>query len=170
MAECPDWSEVYPQFGTKGSVGSVINRLDAVLAAKPPRYFVSQRRSTLDVSDIMNMWKIFLSRLSQGVIGKENANLLGSLIVTKLQQSAMGRQRIPEHERRDHWLCIDEFQSFITPSLAEILTEARNYRLGLILAHQTLAQLDRNSDVANAVNGTINVRAVFRVGAADAKA
>src|SRR6202035_3408075 len=91
-----------------------------------------------------------LAKLPQGEMGKENAFLLGSLLVAKFQQLAMGRQAQQISDRRNFWLYIDEFQNFITPSMAEILAGARKYRLGLILAHQELRHLEADRDVAGA--------------------
>lgn len=85
---------------------------------------------------MMDEGRIFLGRLSRGAIGRENAHLLGSLFVAKIHQTAMGRQRQGAAERRDFWLYADEFPDFITPPMAEILTGARKYRLGMTLAHQ----------------------------------
>ena len=113
--------------------------------------------------------KIFLAKLPQGQIGKENAYLLGSLLMSKFQQQAMSRQSQTRAERRFFWLYVDEFHHFITPSIAEILTGARKYNLGLILAHQELRQLQQEADVAGAVLSNAASRIVFRVGDADAK-
>ncbi len=164
------WETVFPQFGTRQSVGAVVTRLETFLAPKPVRYSVSQEASTLDFADIMDNGKTLLCRLSQGLIGKENAYLFGSLVVSKLQQTAMSRQRLEASTRRDFWCYIDEFQNFLTESMAEILTEARKYRLGLVLAHQNLAQIERCREVGSAVLANTNIRIVFRVGDRDAKA
>ncbi len=131
---------------------------------------VSQTVNRLDFADILDTGKIFLAKLPQGQMGKENAFLLGSLLVVKFQQLAMGRQAQQIAARKDFWLYLDEFQNFITPSMAEILTGARKYRLGLILAHQELRQLDRDREVASAVLSNPYTRVVFRVGDADARA
>ena len=131
---------------------------------------VSQTVNRLDFRDILDTGKIFLAKLPQGQMGKENAFLLGSLLVAKFQQLAMGRQVQKETARKDFWLYIDEFQNFITPSMTEILTGARKYRLGLILAHQELRQLERDREVASAVLSNPYTRIVFRVGDADARA
>jgi hypothetical protein len=118
----------------------------------------------------MDRKKIFLARLSHGMIGEENAHLLGTLLVSKFHQMAMGRQRQKETERQYFWLYIDEFQNFATPSMAAILSGARKYRLGLVLAHQDLYQLNRQSpDVASAVATNPYTRICFRLGDEDAK-
>ena len=118
----------------------------------------------------MNEGKIFLAKLSQGAIGEENAYLLGTLLVSKFQQLAMSRQQTAAALRRNFYLYIDEFHNFVTPSMAAILSGARKYRLGLILAHQELQQLvSRDADVASAVIANPYTRVCFRLGDYDAK-
>ncbi|CAN5392014.1 hypothetical protein BH23VER1_BH23VER1_07290 [soil metagenome] len=162
------WEIVYPKLGSKASVGAVVTRLETFLAPKPIRNVVAQGRNSLDFASIMDGGKIFLARLAQGAVGRENASLLGSLIVSKIQQTAMARQRVDAAARRDFWCYIDEFQNFITPSMAEIITEARKLRLGMVLAHQELGQLQKDSDVSHAVM-SVGTRIVFRVSDADAR-
>jgi hypothetical protein len=163
------WRKGFPQLGGNKSIGPLITRLETFLGPKPIRYMVSQRDNRLDFADIMDSGKIFLAKLPQGQIGKENAYLLGSLLMSKFQQQAMSRQSIAKTARRPFWLYVDEFHHFITPSMAEILTGARKYNLGLILAHQELRQLQQDSDVAGAVMSNAGTRIVFRVGDADAR-
>ena len=161
------WRKAFPQLGGNKSIGPVLTRLDTFLSPKPIRYLVSQKANKLDFADILDSGKIFLAKLPQGQMGKENAFLLGSLLVSKFQQLAMSRQRLSQEARRDFWLYIDEFHSFITPSMAEILAGARKYRVGLILAHQELHQLQRDAEVASAI-ANCATRIVFRVGDSDA--
>jgi hypothetical protein len=130
---------------------------------------VSQQENKIDFADILDNSRILLVKLPQGQIGRENANLLGSIFVSKIQQMAMSRQRMKESERRDFWVYLDEFHSFITPSMAEILTGARKYRVGLILAHQELHQLEADRDVASAVLANCCTRVAFRVSDRDAR-
>ena len=94
--------------------------------------------------------EILLCRLAHGAIGAENAHLLGTLLVSKLHQAALARQRVREEQRRYFWLYMDEFHHFATPSMASVLSGVRKYRLGLVLAHQELAQLDSVPEVASA--------------------
>ncbi|HMJ90345.1 MAG TPA: type IV secretion system DNA-binding domain-containing protein [Candidatus Acidoferrum sp.] len=162
------WHKGFPQLGGNKSIGPVITRLDTFLSPKPIRHMVSQQVNRLDFADILDTGKIFLAKLPQGQIGKENSFLLGSLLVSKFQQLAMSRQRMSQDQRRDFWLYIDEFHYFITPSMAEILSGARKYRLGLVLAHHELHQLQRDPDVASAVMSHPYTRVVFRVGDTDA--
>lgn len=163
------WEKGFPQLGGNKSIGPVLTRLESFLAPKPIRYMVSQRENKLDFADITDSGKIFLAKLSQGQIGRENAYLLGSLLVSKFQQAAMARQRMRAEERRPFWLYIDEFHHFITPSMAEILSGARKYRMGLTLAHQELTQLKREPEVASAVLSNACTRIVFRVADGEAK-
>ncbi|MFA6545734.1 MAG: type IV secretion system DNA-binding domain-containing protein [Limisphaerales bacterium] len=163
------WQKGFPQLSGNKSIGPVLTRLDTFLSPKPIRYMVSQRENRLDFAHILDTGKIFLAKLPQGQMGKENAFLLGSLLVAKFQQLAMSRQAQQVAVRKDFWLYVDEFQNFITPSMAEILSGARKYRLGLILAHQELRQLERDREVASAVLSNPYTRVVFRVGDADAK-
>lgn len=163
------WKKGFAQLSGNKSVGPIITRLETFLAPKAIRYMVSQADNRLDFARMMDEGKIFLGRLSKGVIGEENAHLLGSLLVSKFQQAAMGRQRQASAARRDFWLYADEFADFITPSMSEILTGARKYRLGLTLAHQNLHQLQREPDVASAVMNC-HTRVAFRVSDQDARA
>lgn len=164
------WRKGFPQLSGNKSIGPVLTRLETFLSPKPIRYLVSQKENRLDFAEIMDSGKILLAKLPQGQMGKENSFLLGSLLVAKFQQLVMGRQAQRIESRRPFYLYLDEFQNFITPSMAEILTGARKYRLGLILAHQELRQLQRDSEVASAVLSNPYTRIVFRVGDADAKA
>jgi len=163
------WRKAFAQLAGNKSIGPVVTRLETFLAPKPIRYMVTQRENRLDFGDIMDSGKIFLAKLPHGQMGKENAFLLGSLLVAKFQQLAMGRQAQRIESRRPFYLYIDEFQNFITPSMAEILSGARKYRLGLVLAHQELHHLERDRDVASAVLSNPYTRIVFRVGDGDAK-
>ena len=163
------WQKSFPLLSGTKSIGSILTRLDTFLAQKPIRYMVSQPENRLDFADIMDSGKIFLAKLPEGLLGRENSHLLGTLLVSKFQQTAMSRQAQQIAARRDFWLYIDEFANFITPSMAEILSGARKYRIGLTLAHHELHQLQRNPEVASAVMSHPYTRIVFRVGDDDAK-
>ena len=164
------WTKAFPQLSGGKSIGPLLTRLDEFLSRKPIRYMVSQQENRIDFAEILDRGQILLVKLPQGLIGRENTALLGSLITAKLQMAAMSRQRMPSAQRRDFWCYMDEFQNFITPSMAEILAGARKYRLGLILAHQELRHLEADRDVASAVLSNCYTRLVFKVGDADAKA
>ena len=163
------WQKVFPQLGGGKSIGSILTRLQDFFSRKPLRNMVSQRDNKLDFANIMDSGKIFLAKLSEGLCGAENSYLLGTLLVSKFQQLAMARQAQQVSARRNFWLYIDEFDHFISPSMAEILKGTRKYRLGLTLAHQELHQLQSEPKVASAVMTQPCTRIVFRVGDDDAK-
>jgi hypothetical protein len=163
------WQKSFPHLSGNKSIGSILTRLDTFLAQKPIRHMVSQPENRLDFAHIMDSGKIFLAKLPEGLLGRENSHLLGTLLVSKFQQTAMSRQAQQVAVRKDFWIYIDEFANFITPSMAEILSGARKYRIGLTLAHHELHQLQRNSEVASAVMSHPFTRIVFRVGDDDAK-
>lgn len=163
------WTKEFPLL-TGRPQAPVLTRLDQFLRPKPIRHMVSQQRDRLDFADIMDQGKIFLARLSHGAIGEENAHLLGSILVSKFHQIAIGRQRQREADRRHFWLYVDEFHNFATPSMASILSGARKYRLGLVLAHQEMRQLETQApEVASAVLANAFTRACFRLGDQDAR-
>ena len=150
------------------AVAPIQNKIGQFLSATIIRNMVSQVKSTINIRDIMDSKKILIMNLSKGRIGEDNSRLLGGMLITQIQLSAMERVNIPEEDRQDFFLYVDEFQNFATPSFANILSEARKYRLSLILAHQYVAQLDEI--VADAVFGNVGTIVSFRVGAADAEA
>jgi hypothetical protein len=150
--------------------GSVVTRLNSFLRPKPIRYMVSQQENKLDFANLMDEGKVLLARIPQGLIGEENAHLLGSLLVSKIHQLVMGRQARAAESRRPFWLYIDEFHHFMTASMGAILSGARKYNLGLTLAHQDLRQLEaRDRDVESAVLSNAFTRVAFRVGDHDAR-
>lgn len=163
------WQKSFPHLTGGKSIGPILTRLDAFLAQKPIRYMVSQPENKLDFARIMDGGKIFLAKLPEGLLGRENSHLLGTLLVSKFQQIAMSRQAQRIESRRMFNIFIDEFANFITPSMAEILSGARKYRIGLTLAHHELHQLQRSPEVASAVMTHPFTRIVFRVGDDDAK-
>ena len=152
------------------AIAPIQNKVGQFLSTSIIRNVVGQSKSTINVFDIMNEGKIFLVNVSKGRIGEDNSKLLGGMIITKLQLAAMERVRIPEAERKDFYLYVDEFQNFVTDAFASILSEARKYRLNLTVAHQYIAQLvsDKNSAVRDAIFGNVGTMIVFRVGADDA--
>ncbi|MCE5306072.1 MAG: type IV secretion system DNA-binding domain-containing protein [Acidobacteriales bacterium] len=148
----------------------LLTRLDTFLRPKLVRYMVCQRENRLDLGTMMNEGKILLAKLTQGAIGEENSYLLGSLLVSKIHQMAMSRQQLDTASRRNFYLYIDEFHNFATPSMSAILSGARKYRLGLILAHQELRQLAaKDTEVASAVITNPYARICFRLGDVDAR-
>lgn len=162
------WKKEFPLLAGKPQ-GPILTRLDSFLRPKTIRHMVMQQENKIDFAKVMNEGKIFLAKLSQGAIGEENSYLLGSLLVSKFQQAGMSRQSIPESQRREFYLYLDEFQNFITPSLASILSGGRKFGLGLVLAHQELRQLwTRDEEVAGAVLSNPATRVCFRLGEWDA--
>ena len=136
------------------------------------RNIIGQSHSGFNFREVMDQKKILLVNLAKGLVGEINANLLGMIIVSKLQMTALERAALPEEERHDFFLYIDEFQNFITESIATILSEARKYRLELIIAHQYMKQLEDNkgkTTVRDAVLGNAGTIVSFRIGADDAE-
>lgn len=148
------------------AVAPIQNKIGQFLTSKIMRNIVAQAKSTLNMTDILNSQKIFIVNLSKGRIGEDAMRLLGGMLITKIQMTAMERVSIPEHERHDFYLYVDEFQNFAVESFASILSEARKYRLNLIMAHQYIAQL--SEEVRDAVFGNIGSLISFRIGSPDA--
>lgn len=160
------WQKEYPLLKTN-SIGPILTRLDTFLRPKSIRNMVIQQRG-IDFEALFNSNRIILLKLSQGLIGRENSYLLGSLILSKIHQAIFRRQQ--SNTRNPVMLYLDEFQNFITPSVKEMLSGIRKYNVGLTLSHQDLQQLQReDSELLNSVLGNINNRVVFRVGEPDAK-
>ncbi len=151
------------------TVGSILTRLDTFLRPKIVRNVVAPNVD-LRLDNVLNEQRILLVKLAQGLIGEENSTLLGTLIVSKLHQTAMARQALKADERTPFFLYIDEFQNFITPSLAGVLSGTRKYGLGLVLAHQELRQIfNQDTGVANSVISNPGTRICFRLGDFDAQ-
>src|SRR3990170_730240 len=164
------WVEEFAKYNERfasEAIAPIQNKVGQFLSSTMIRNIVGQVKSTIDMREIMDNGKVFLLNLSKGRIGEDNARLLGGMIITKLQISAMERVDIPMEDRRDFFLYVDEFQNFATESFASILSEARKYRLDLILAHQYLEQLDEK--VLPAVFGNVGTIVCFRIGARDAE-
>ena len=164
------WEKEFSGYADKfasEAVSPIQNKVGQFLSNSLMRNIIGQVKSSIDIRDIMDNGKILIMNLSKGRIGEDNSALLGAMMITKIQLAAMSRVDVPEKERRDFYLYIDEFQNFSTDSFASILSEARKYRLNLILAHQYIEQLSEN--VKPAVFGNVGTMVVFRVGAADAE-
>lgn len=164
------WEKEFSGYADKfasEAVSPIQNKVGQFLSSSLMRNIIGQVRSSIDIRDIMDNGKILIMNLSKGRIGEDNSALLGAMMITKIQLAAMSRVDVPEKERRDFFLYIDEFQNFSTDSFANILSEARKYRLSLILAHQYIEQLSEK--VKPAVFGNVGTMVVFRVGAADAE-
>jgi len=165
-----EYEEWRDQFRNE-AIAPIQNKVGQFLSSSIIRNVVGQQKSTINIFDLMNEGKIFIVNVSKGRIGEDNSALLGGMIITKIQLAAMERVRIPEDERKDFYLYVDEFQNFATESFANILSEARKYRLNLIIAHQYIAQIEsgENSKVSDAVFGNVGTMIIFRVGADDAE-
>ena len=173
------WKNEFPRYlyNFKGEALSPIqNKLGAFLTTPIIRDIVGKSENKIDFRQIMDKQKILLVNLSKGRIGEDNAALLGSLIVTNLQLAALSRIDIPESERKDYYVFVDEFAGFLPTtenSFSELLSESRKYRLCLILAHQYLAQLGKDfqkeDKMRKAIFGNIGTIIAFKVGADDAE-
>ena len=152
-------------------LGYLISKVGRFVENAMMRNIIGQPKSGFNVRNIMDNRKILLVNLSKGKVGEVNAALLGLIIVSKLQMAALGRANVSELDRPDFFLYIDEFQNFITDSIATILSEARKYKLNLTMAHQYMGQLVQGNDtkVRDAVLGNVGTMAAFRIGVEDAE-
>jgi len=164
------WQTEFASYNDKykqEAVAPIQNKIGQFLSASVIRNIVAQVKSRINIREIMDNKKIFIMNLSKGRIGEDNSRLLGGMLITKIQLSAMERVDMPETTRPDFFLYVDEFQNFATESFANILSEARKYRLDLIMAHQYMEQLDET--VLAAVIGNVGSIITFRVGSTDAE-
>lgn len=148
------------------AVSPIQNKVGQFVTSRMIRNILGKQKSTINLEEIMNEGKILILNLSQGKLGEDNASLLGAMIITQIQLAAMNRSFMQEHERRDFFLYVDEFQNFATSSFIKILSEARKYRLSLTLANQYIDQLDE--DVSRAIFGNVGTLMSFVTGARDA--
>lgn len=149
------------------AVAPVLNKVGAFTANPLVRNIIGQPKSSFNIRKIMDERKILAVNLSRGLVGEDNAALLGALLVTKIQLAAMGRADIPAEQRTPFYLYVDEFQNFATDSFATILSEARKYGLNLTVANQYTAQM--SIEVRDAVFGNVGSIVAFRMGADDAR-
>ena len=165
------WFSEFDKYSEKfknEAIAPIQNKVGQFISNPLIRNIIGQVETKIDMRKIMDEKKILIVNLSKGLTGEENCALLGALIVTKIQLAAMSRADMPNADRIPFYLYIDEFQTFSTESFANILSEARKYKLNLILAHQYIAQLDQ--PVKEAVFGNIGNLITFRVGIEDAMA
>ena len=164
------WKHEFGQWNEKQvneSIAPVLNKVGAFTANPIIRNIIGQAHSSFDVRKIMDEGKILVVNLSKGLIGEDNAGILGSFLVTKIQLAAMSRSDIPDvSKRRPFYLYVDEFQNFATDSFSVILSEARKYGLNLTVANQYIAQM--TDSVRDAVFGNVGTTISFRVSADDA--
>lgn len=153
------------------AIAPIQNKVGQFLSTSITRNIVGQSKSTINIFELMNSKKILIVNVSKGRIGEDNSALLGAMFITKIQLAAMERVRIPEQDREDFYLYVDEFQNFVTDAFAGILSEARKYRLNLCVAHQYIAQLStaESTAVRDAVFGNVGSMVIFRIGGADAE-
>lgn len=149
------------------AVAPILNKIGAFLASPDVRAVVGSREPGLDLRAVMDEGKIVVANLAKGRLGEDASALLGALLVSGFEAAALGRADVPEDDRRDFYLYLDEVQNLATLSLAGMLQEARKYRLGLVMAHQYLEQLDERLQVA--ILGNVGSLIAFRVGVRDAK-
>jgi Type IV secretion-system coupling protein DNA-binding domain len=159
--------ESYPARFRIEAIAPIQNKVGAFLANPLLNRILTQPKSAFNVRQIMDGGKILLVNLAKGKIGEDTASLLGALLVSTISMAALGRAEVPAESRRDFAVYLDEFQTFTTLSLANMLSELRKYHVGLVLAHQYLAQLDLA--VRDAVLGNVGTTIAFRVGPADAE-
>lgn len=163
------WRKEMPQSRRSNEFGDLVNwfnsKFGAFLSNEMMRNIIGQTKSSFNIRDIMDNKKILLVNLSKGVTGELNSRLLGMIFVMKFQAAAMSRVDIPESDRKDFCLYVDEFQNFSTDSLAVIMSEARKFRLNLIVANQFTTQLSQ--EIRDAVFGNIGTIVSFRIGQND---
>ncbi|KKT17404.1 MAG: hypothetical protein A2654_02505 [Candidatus Nealsonbacteria bacterium RIFCSPHIGHO2_01_FULL_43_31] len=164
------WVQEYARYTQRYEVeatAAIQNKVGQFISSPLIRNIIGQVTSTIDMRKIMDEKKILIMNLSKGRVGEDSSRLLGALLITKLQLAAMSRVDITEEKRNDFYLYIDEFQNFATQSFIGILSEARKYRLALILGHQYITQMEE--EVRDAVFGNVGTLISFRVGAEDAE-
>ena len=157
----------YPPALKAEAIAPILNKTGIFITSIPLRNIVGQRVSSINIEQCMNSRKIVIANLSKGAIGEEASSILGSMLVTGIQLAALQRSRIPEDQRRPFYLYVDEMQSFVSLSFADILAEARKYKLSLFLTHQYIEQLPEA--IRAAIFGNVGTFISFRVGASDAK-
>jgi len=143
----------------------ITSKFGRFVTNKMIRNIIGQSESAFNFRKVMDEQKILLINLSKGKIGEENSNFLGLVLVPKILVAAMSRQDIPKEQRKDFFLYVDEFQNFATPDFAQILSEARKYKLNLIVANQFIGQMEE--EVKNAIFGNVGSLVSFRVGVTD---
>ncbi len=167
------WVDEYSKYTdryTQEATPAIQNKIGQFAANALVRNIIGQERSAFDIRELMDKKKIFIVNLSKGRVGEGNANLLGSMLITKVYLAAMSRADVPSSELRQlpyFYLYVDEFQNFANRSFADILSEARKYKLALTIAHQYVEQMEE--EVAAAVFGNVGTMMAFRVGAYDAE-
>jgi hypothetical protein len=145
----------------------ITSKFGRFVTNKMVRNIIGQSNSSFNFRDVMDNGKILFINLSKGELGEENSNFLGLIIVPRILMAAMSRSDMPEEQRRDFYLYVDEFQNFATPDFAQIMSEARKYRLNLTVANQFIGQIDE--EIKNAIFGNVGTIMSYRVGVSDAQ-
>jgi hypothetical protein len=159
--------EGYPRNFRAEAISPIQNKVGAFLANPILSRILTQQRSAFDLRQVMDNGRLLLVNLAKGKIGEDTTALLGAMLVSRIGLAALSRAEVPEHGRRDFYVYLDEFHSFTTLSLANMLSELRKYRVNLILAQQYLSQVDEQ--VRDAVLGNVGTMISFRLGPADAE-
>ena len=144
----------------------IVSKFGRFVTNKAIRNIIGQSKSSFDFRKVMDEGKILIINLAKGKIGEENSNFLGLILIPKILAAAMSRSDMPEEQRKDFYLYVDEFQNFATPDFAQILSEARKFHLNLTVANQFIGQMDE--EIKNAIFGNIGTLVTFRVGVTDA--
>ena len=163
------WRDEYPRYSAgyrADGIGPIQNKVGAFLADPTMNRILTRPKEDLHLRAIMDSGGVLIVNLGKGMIGEDSANLLGSLLVTTLGLAAFSREDTPEQDRRPFFLYLDEFHNFTTTSLAGMASELRKYKVGMVLAHQHLHQLDEG--VRRGILGNVGTHVVFRVGPEDA--
>lgn len=161
-----EFAAMHPKFQAE-AIAPIQNKVGQLVTSPILRHLLGQPKSAVDLRRIMDDGRILVVNLSKGRIGEDASNLLGSLLISTIQLAAMARADVPEAQRRDFFLYVDEVQNFATESFATILSEARKYRLSLIVANQYLAQLDDST--LHALFGNLGTLVAFQAGVKDAE-
>lgn len=164
------WTDQMAQtdkFHKSEALGYLVSKFDRFVTDELMRHIIGQSKSGFDFREAMDNKKILLVNLAKGALGEENSQFLGLLIIPRLLRAAMSRSDLPEEQRTDFYLYVDEFQNFATDDFSTILSEARKYRLNLIVANQYIAQVDQK--IRDAIFGNIGSVVSFKVGPDDAE-
>jgi hypothetical protein len=163
------WTDQIAQtsdFHKSETLDYIVSKFGRFVTNSMIRNIIGQSKSSFNMRKVMDEGKILLINLAKGRIGEENSSFLGLVLVPQILMAAMSRQDVPQDQRKDFYLYVDEFQNFATPDFAQILSEARKYRLNLTVANQFISQMDE--EVKNAVFGNVGTIMSFAVGVADA--
>jgi hypothetical protein len=169
------WKKEAEKAGGEAALANIVpyitSKLTSFISNDMMRPIIGQQKSAFNLREVMDKQKILLIDLPKGSVGEMNAYLLGMILVGKILMAALSRTDMPQEERKDFYLYIDEFQNFTTNSICQILSEARKYALNLIIAHQYIGQLSKgqNTEIKDAVFGNVGTLISFKIGSDDAE-